>query len=561
MPLGIELAAAWVSMLPCAEIADEIERTIGFLETTMRDVPERHRSLRAAFDHSWHLLTDVQRRCFRQLSIFRGPFTREAAAAVAGADLGLLAELVAKSLVRRLELGRYELHELLRQYAAERLAEEADEPAEVRERHARYYVGRLVDRRALLVGPRMGEARDELRGDIANFGSAVEWAATQWREDEARSAFHALSEFYAAHSWPEGLDTFEHLAELLGYSPATSFDAQAAPSVLLSALAGQVDFAAYIGYDEAQDALARTCAPEFRARGLTDELGVCLLALGTNACYVDDYPEAVTFLEESAAVTGTAGDSWSEAVALSWLGFVRLLQNELEPARTAFEASYEVALNMGQPLIRAFALSKLGLLADASGDYAEAMRLHTEANGCFEAVGDRGGGGYALSRASVSAYCLGDYEEALRLGRAGYDAFADVNHRWGMIGAASRVGFALVALGDPNGAREPLRSALEQAQVTEAKSLALLALSGVGVLLAREGENRRAYELLRFVFDYPGFPPLYFITAKPELDRLEAELAPEELAAAGEAARAADFDTVVAAAEQVLADRSPALRA
>jgi len=558
MPLGIELAAAWVSMLPCAEIADEIERTIGFLETAMRDVPERHRTLRATFDHSWRLLTEQQRRCFRQLSVFRGPFTREAAAAVAGGDLELLAELVSKSLVRRLELGRYELHELLRQYVADRLAEDPDEQAEVRERHARFYVDRLIDRRPVLTGPQMSEARDELRGDIPNLGSAAEWAATQWSEDNARSAFGALSELYLAHSWPQGLETFEHLAELLGYSPATTLDAQTASSVLLSALAGQVCFAASVGYDEAQDALARACAPELRARGLTAELGTCLLALGTNACYVDDFPEAVTLLEESAEVCRSVGDRWNEAAALSWLGFVRLLQDELEAARRSFETMHTVALEMGQPLMLAFALSKLGLLQDASGDYAEAMRLHTEANGCFEAVGDRGGAGYALSRASVSAYCLGDYEEALRLGGAGHNAFADVNHRWGMIGAACRVGFALVALGDSDGARERLRWALEQAQATEAKSLALLALSGVGVLLAREGEQSRAVELLMFVFGYPGFPPFYFITSRPELARLEAELAPEELDAAQETAEVADFEAVVAAAEHVLAGALPA---
>ena len=60
LPLGIELAASWVSVLSCAEIADEIERNIDFLATSMRDVPERHRSLRAAFDQSWRLLSREQ---------------------------------------------------------------------------------------------------------------------------------------------------------------------------------------------------------------------------------------------------------------------------------------------------------------------------------------------------------------------------------------------------------------------------------------------------------------------------------------------------------------------
>jgi tetratricopeptide (TPR) repeat protein len=243
---------------------------------------------------------------------------------------------------------------------------------------------------------------------------------------------------------------------------------------------------------------------------------------------------------------------WTECASLSWLGFVRLLQDELAAARTAFEASYAIARERDHPLLLAFALSKLGLLSDGEGDYAKAIRLHLEANACFETLGDRGGSGYALSRASVSAYCLGEYEEALKLGLAGHDAFADVNHRWGMIGATSRVGFALVALGDLDSARERFRWALEQAQATEAKSLALLALSGVGVLLAREGDKRRAAELLSFVFGCPGFPPFYFITAKPELERLEVELSAEELAAARDAAAAADFETVMALAEHSL---------
>src|SRR3989442_9889576 len=154
MPLGIELAASWVSVLSCAEIADEIERNIDFLATSMRDVPERHRSLRAAFDQSWRLLSGEQQEVLARLSVFRGDFAREAAAAVADADLRLLSELVSKSLVRRPDFGRYELHELLRQYATEKLADESppDVLASTRERHARYYLARLAERRGALVG-------------------------------------------------------------------------------------------------------------------------------------------------------------------------------------------------------------------------------------------------------------------------------------------------------------------------------------------------------------------------------------------------------------------------
>ena len=185
MPLGIELAASWVSVLSCAEIADEIEGNIDFLATSMRDVPERHRSLRAAIDQSWRLLTDEQRSAFSRLSVFRGSFDRSAAVAVTGADLRLLSELVAKSLLRRPDFGRFELHELLRQYAAEQLAASPGEEADARERHARHYAAMLVERRAALLGRELAVARDELRGELDNLRAAAEWTLAEDNEDAA----------------------------------------------------------------------------------------------------------------------------------------------------------------------------------------------------------------------------------------------------------------------------------------------------------------------------------------------------------------------------------------
>jgi len=60
--LGIELSAAWVGLLSCEEIAKEIEHNLDFLSVSMRDLPERHRSLRATVDHSWKLLNAEEKR-------------------------------------------------------------------------------------------------------------------------------------------------------------------------------------------------------------------------------------------------------------------------------------------------------------------------------------------------------------------------------------------------------------------------------------------------------------------------------------------------------------------
>jgi predicted ATPase/class 3 adenylate cyclase len=217
MPLGIELAASWASVLSCAEIADEIERSIDFLATSMRDVPERHRSLRAAIDQSWRLLTDEQRRAFSRLSVFRGSFDRGAAVAVTGADLRLLSELVAKSLLRRPDFGRFELHELLRQYAAEQLRLSRAEEAYARERHARHYTAMLLERQAALMGPELAVARDELRGELDNLRAAAEWTLVEEDEHPALEVLEAFYVFLWMHSWFDGAETLERLARTAGF--------------------------------------------------------------------------------------------------------------------------------------------------------------------------------------------------------------------------------------------------------------------------------------------------------------------------------------------------------
>jgi predicted ATPase len=540
MPLGIELAASWASVLSCAEIADEIEGNIDFLATSMRDVPERHRSLRATIDQSWRLLTDEQRAAFSRLSVFHGGFDRDAAVAVSGADLRLLSELVAKSLLRRSDFGRFELHELLRQYAAEQLRLSPGEEADARERHARHYAAMLLERRAALMGPDLAVARDELRGELDNLRAAAEWIIA---EDDEHVALPVLEAFYTLlwmHSWFEGAATLERLARTAG------FDAQnpgSASAVALAAAMCQVAIGARLGYDPKAEKLGARCLPVLRARNLERELARCLCALGIMAGYRDVLPEAVAFLEEGAEIARAIGDGLTESGALMDLGFGRLLMDDLERAREAFEASHVLTKELGNPLLHAYGTSKLGLLADAEERYGDALRLHTAANDLFASVGDAGGTGYALSRASLSAFGLGDYSEALRLARAGYAAFSEVNHRWGMIGALCRIGFAALPLGDGVEARRRFGEALERAHAAEAISLELLALSGIGACLAEDpAEQERAALILTFALGHEQLPPSYGLTARPTLNRLEAELPPEQLAAAREAAAAATLE-------------------
>jgi predicted ATPase/class 3 adenylate cyclase len=550
LPLGLELAASWVSILSCTEIAEEIERNIDFLATSMRDVPERHRSLRAAFDQSWRLLSGEQQDGLARLSVLRGDFGREAAAAVAGADLRLLSDLVSKSLVRRSDFGRYELHELLRQYSAERLAASPGEERDAHELHARHYAAMLMERQAALMGPEFAVARDELRGELDNLRAAAEWILAEDDEHVALPVLEAFYMFLWMHSWFDGAETLGLLGRTAGFD---ANDPGSTSAVALAAAMYRVAIGARLGYDPAAEQLAARCLPLLRARNLERELAGCLCALGIMAVYRDVYPEAVAFLEEGAQIARAIGDGLTESGALMDLGFARLLLDDLEAAREAFDAAHVLSEKLGNPLLRAYATSKLGILADAEERYADAMRLHMEANELFAGVGDVGGAGYALSRASLSAYGMEDYEEALRLGRAGCEAFSEVNHRWGMIAALCRIGFAALALGDADEAKRSFHTALERANASEAISLELLALSGVGAVLRETGEREQAATMLTFALGHEQLPPSYSFAARPALEALEAELPPDQLASARLAAAAASLEDLVTRALEPVA--------
>ena len=138
LPLALELAASWTRTLSCLEIAHELEQGLTLLTTTSSTVPERHRSILVVCEHSWNLLTAEEQAVFRRLSVFHGGFRRAAAEQIAGATLPILAALIDKSLLRKRVVEGYEMHDLLRQYAAVKLQEVAEEQATACDRHCHY---------------------------------------------------------------------------------------------------------------------------------------------------------------------------------------------------------------------------------------------------------------------------------------------------------------------------------------------------------------------------------------------------------------------------------------
>ena len=176
MPLAIEHAASWTHVLDLPAIIGEIQHGIDILSSSMRGIENRHQSMRAVIDYSWERLTLQEQHALMRLSIFRGGFTRDAAEGIAQADLDIVSSLLAKSFVSRIGSDRYDLHEIHRQYAFEKLGD-IGETAATRKRHAHFFA-ELVQN----ISPRRygteydNDAMNRLDEDYANLRESILWS-------------------------------------------------------------------------------------------------------------------------------------------------------------------------------------------------------------------------------------------------------------------------------------------------------------------------------------------------------------------------------------------------
>lgn len=197
MPLGIELAAIWSHTLSLSDTVSELEHGLDLLQTEAVDLPERHRSVRTAFDVTWRYLSPAERNLFTKLSVFRGGFTQRSAGQIAQATLPMLTLLVSKSLLHYSQTERrYDLHELLRQYGAEKLAQSVLVEDEVRVAHSRYYCDFLHKQEQAIFGSDVAKTIKVIESDLDNVRLAWRTAARRGQFESLRKALVVLMEFY-----------------------------------------------------------------------------------------------------------------------------------------------------------------------------------------------------------------------------------------------------------------------------------------------------------------------------------------------------------------------------
>ncbi len=529
MPLGIELAASWMRVLSLEEIGQELVGNLDAQHLSPGTLPARHRSLRSVVDHSWNLLSETERQVLAKLSVFHGGFSREAAHRVAQANLPVLASLVDKSLLRRKADGRYDLHEIIRQYAAARLKEDSEAHRGILDRHAAYYSAWLGERQARLQSKEQAAIMSEISTEVDNLRAAWLWAAEHGQLAALRQAADTLHWFYEFRSWfEEGTAMFLRVVEVLQQAaPADADDEHR--HTLGEILAHLSHLATRNGaMDLAGNSLARSLDLLHDSPDAVP-LAYALMYQGMYSFFVGDYDQAGRALKKCRAIV-PAGDQFINAFCDTWETMVALAQGEYEEAERFFRAGLARyrAMENNRGLLISTTFCSTPLITQ--GKYQEVEALLQEGLRVAELLDDRYGTAIALHQLGLVASAqnrtttaIDRFHESLALCRA-------LGSYWDIARVSNQLGAALMASGEPAEAGQALLEALKAALEGQIIPEALHALGGLATLLSLEGHCQKALEIAAHILAEPAANSKTREQARQLRAALRAQLPAEQVA-------------------------------
>jgi predicted ATPase/DNA-binding CsgD family transcriptional regulator len=504
MPLALELAAAWAKSLTAETIAGEIERNLEFLSTQLRNVPGAHRSIQAVFVQSWMLLSPGEQAVFQKLSIFRGGFDRAAAQAVADASLPVLLSLVDKSLLRREAGDRFQIHELLRQYAEEQLAANQELAERTLERHCAYYSDFLAQWSPHIAGSRQHEATHAITVELENVRAAWRWAVDHQTVEAIDQAAYTLVSFTDMQGrYLEGIQLLEPALQMFDKLPPERQVLEARANLLV----GLGWLYIRLGRFEATETVferAHQCYEQHRTLprfgfGTDPLVGLALLSVTTG-----DYREGLRLAEQARRRHETRGDLQNLQLAYFALENAALALGDLEAARGYVQRAYALTQETGHRWMMAYVLSDMGNVARMAGDLAQAQHYYLASYTIKEELHDPEGMATALAAMAKAAWLQGENEQAFALFSRSLHIYEEIDDRGAQARALCGLGRTSLAMGHYEQARQYLARGLEIAAGIQYMPALLYILVGVGKYYRQTGRAGHGRALLALVIQHPA---------------------------------------------------------
>jgi predicted ATPase/DNA-binding SARP family transcriptional activator len=495
IPLAIELASAWMGILSPDEIRKELGRNLDFLTIDFQGLPDRHRSMRAVFDHSWSRLDEEERGVLKKLSVFRGGFTKDAAISVSGASYRILLSLINKSLVSHDGSDRFGLHELLRQYLDEKLNETPDEKDDARDAHCRYYAMFLHHLEERIFGGYQEEALRELE----NLRKSWQRAVDRHFLPEMKYAHLSMVWLYEFQGWyQEGLDFHTQAVEELR-TLENDTEANILRAVLQSSMGW---FTSRLGNYEKAKELITECRSQLRQLGARYEL----VLSNYQAVWLSDiryweYPRIEKLLQDSIDVIRDTGPSFLVADFITLYGDFAIERGHLKEGRRVINEALEIYRRIDHPRGIAAVLELLGEIARQLGDLPEAKSLYEESLLQYERIGVHISVGDLLRRLGGISFEMGDYDEALTYFNQCLEKYKDSGpkHRVGL--AYAKLVNVYLEMGNFEEARSIILRSMQLFRDTDYPSYALDTIAVLARWFSIKGDPEKAFALASFAHE------------------------------------------------------------
>jgi predicted ATPase/class 3 adenylate cyclase len=460
IPLAIELAAARVNVLHVDQIAARLNDRFRLLTGGSRTALPRQRTLRAAIDWSYDLLTEPERKLLRRICTFAGGFSLDAAEAVCADGhvfkedvLDLLSHLVEKSLVITDKFeseARYSVLDMVRQYGRERLVE-SGEAGEFGSRHLEYFLSLAEQAVPELVGPDQVRWFDRLDREHENFRAALTWCHGDPPDvDASLRLTSALSRFWFIRGY------FEE------------------------------------GRMWLKDAMSRATAKSRR----TAAWAKALRGAGTLAIMQDDYVTARSLYEESFAIFCELRDLGAMAATLVSLANTSYAQRNFTQAETEAETALAQFRQLGAARGVAIALSILARTLHERGEDERAQKLLKESLGIFRELRLKDGIAHNLDLLGIIATSQSDFVSARSLLEESLANYRSVGDKAKIPGVLTNLGHAALLQGDLNAAEAAFKESLQLAKQSSGRRWSSLALHNLGLVALRRRDYARAREHL-----------------------------------------------------------------
>ncbi len=412
LPLGIVLAATLLEDYDCAQITALLKQNYTVLAAPLRDLAPRQRSIQAVIDASWQLLSEEERTTLAQCTVFRDLFSTEAAVAITGASAVNLARLEAKSLLRLVRPDQYELHELIRHYAATQLRLTPALMKQAYERHAKYYLNWLRAQEDQL---RPGaQAQALIYEALSDIRAAWTWATAQGDIHTLAQGLPALVRFYGLaglqHEAATALATT--IAALRQFLPERGQSNPALCHLLTELLLEQAYFQLNIaGADQAETLVteALQLLPELDDPKL--EI-TAYIRQGDVAWAKADYTRHRAAYEHSLTLAEANGWQLLIAHSLTNLGMNSDANNDYGEAIIAYQAALIIAQQIDHPHQANIINNNLGVSYELLGDFSNALYYYQQTLQASRELGDQEGGGIAHLNLGIVCTTLGDWENA-----------------------------------------------------------------------------------------------------------------------------------------------------